>query len=126
MIEREPTTTWAGFSSDGAVPTERTHGRRVLEDAELYWLSSVRPDGRPHVTPLLGIWLQGAMFFCTGADERTAKNLMQNPYCILTTGCNGLGDSIRGGDVHLYRVVPTRILGFGKGGQFSQTRWAFS
>lgn len=171
MIEREPTTTLAGFSSDGAVPTEWTHGRRVLEDAELYWLSSVRPDGRPHVTPLLGIWLEGAMYFCTGADERKAKNLMQNPHCILTTGCNrldgldvtvegdvanvgdaversrvadgyeskygahftapdgtwsGLGDSIRGGDVLLYRVVPTRILGFGKGGQFSQTRWAFS
>ena len=90
MIEREPTTTLAGFSSGGAVPTAWTDGRRVLEDAEVYWLSSVRPDGRPHVTPLLGIWLEGAMYFCTGADERKAKNLTQNPHCIMTTGCNTL------------------------------------
>ena len=56
----------------------------------MYWLSTVRPDGRPHVTPLLGIWLDGALYFCTGPDERKAKNLARNPRCILTTGCNRL------------------------------------
>jgi pyridoxine/pyridoxamine 5'-phosphate oxidase len=30
------------------------------------------------------------MYFCTAADERKAKNLMQNPHCILTSGCNKL------------------------------------
>ncbi|QFG25164.1 pyridoxamine 5'-phosphate oxidase family protein [Actinomadura sp. WMMB 499] len=29
--------------------------RRLLEDAELYWLATVRADGRPHVTPLIGV-----------------------------------------------------------------------
>jgi nitroimidazol reductase NimA-like FMN-containing flavoprotein (pyridoxamine 5'-phosphate oxidase superfamily) len=53
-------------------------------------LSTVRPDGRPHVTPLLGIWLDGALYFCTGANERKAKNLEQNRQCILTTGSNNL------------------------------------
>ena len=56
----------------------------------MYWLSTVRPDGRPHVTPLLGIWQDGALYFCTGPDERKAKNLARNPHCILTTGCNRL------------------------------------
>jgi nitroimidazol reductase NimA-like FMN-containing flavoprotein (pyridoxamine 5'-phosphate oxidase superfamily) len=91
MIEREPVTTLSpGFSSDDAVPTEWANARKGLEDAQLFWLSTVRPDGRPHVTPLLGIWLDGAMYFCTGADERKAKNLAQNQNCILTTGCNTL------------------------------------
>ena len=59
----------------------------------MYWLSTVRPDGRPHVTPLLGIWLDGALYFCTGPDERKAKNLARNPRCILAgrgaTGSTG-------------------------------------
>jgi hypothetical protein len=42
------------------------------------------------VTPLLGVWLDGALYFCTGSNERKAKNLAQNPRCILTTGSNTL------------------------------------
>jgi nitroimidazol reductase NimA-like FMN-containing flavoprotein (pyridoxamine 5'-phosphate oxidase superfamily) len=87
---RQPVTTLAGFSSENAVATTWASGRSVLEDAEVYWVSSVRPDGRPHVTPLLGIWLDGSMYFCTGDGERKAKNLESNPHCILTTGCNNL------------------------------------
>jgi nitroimidazol reductase NimA-like FMN-containing flavoprotein (pyridoxamine 5'-phosphate oxidase superfamily) len=91
MVEREPVTTLhRGFSSDDAVATEWAQGRRDLEEAELYWVSTVRPDGRPHVTPLIGIWLDGALYFCTGAHERKAKNLGENPRCILTTGSNTL------------------------------------
>jgi len=72
------------------VATKWAQERGDLEEAELYWLSTVRPDGRPHVTPLLGIWLDGALYFCTGSDERKAKNLEQNQRCILTTGSNKL------------------------------------
>lgn len=50
----------ARFSSDGATRTGWAEARRRLEDAEVYWLSTVRPDGRPHVTPLLSVWLDGA------------------------------------------------------------------
>src|ERR1700730_12075295 len=71
----------AGFSSPEATPTDW---------AEVFWLSTVRPDGRPHVTPLLSVWHDHAMYFCTGPDERKAKNLQQNPHCILTTGQNAL------------------------------------
>jgi nitroimidazol reductase NimA-like FMN-containing flavoprotein (pyridoxamine 5'-phosphate oxidase superfamily) len=90
MGEREPVTELSSFSSENARPTAWTRGRRELKEAELYWLSTVRPDGRPHVTPLLGVWLDGALYFCTGPDERKAKNLAQNPGCILTTGRNDL------------------------------------
>jgi general stress protein 26 len=90
MVEQEPVTELCACSSEDAVPTAWTRGRQELEDAELYWLSTVRPDGRPHVTPLLGIWRDGAAYFCTGSDERKAKNLAQNPGCVLTTGRNVL------------------------------------
>lgn len=59
-----------------------------LAAAELYWLSTVRPDGRPHVTPLIGVWQDGALHFATGAQERKALNLAGNPQVVLTTGTN--------------------------------------
>ena len=90
LADQEPVTTLAAFSSEGARPTAWTRGREVLSNAELYWVSTTRPDGRPHLTPLIGVWCDGAMYFCTGPDERKAKNLAQNSHCILTTGCNTL------------------------------------
>lgn len=82
------------FSSDGATPTAWAEARTHLERAEVYWLSTVRPDGRPHVTPLLSVWLDGALYFCTGPTERKAKNLERNAHCILTTGCNALNEGL--------------------------------
>jgi len=172
MPEQEPVTDLnPHFSSEGAVATPWSRGRQELRNAELYWLSTVRPDGRPHVTRLLGAWLDGAMHFCTGESERKAKNLVLNQQCILTTGRNtledgidlvvegaaervtggpelglvadafeakygarvtapdgtwfGLGDAMRAGSALVYRVIPATVFGFGKGNEFSQTRWRF-
>ncbi|MFD9477351.1 MULTISPECIES: pyridoxamine 5'-phosphate oxidase family protein [Streptomyces] len=61
-----------------------------LAAAELYWLTTVRPDARPHVTPLIGVWADGALHFCTGPEERKAKNLRGNAHVVLTTGTNTL------------------------------------
>ncbi len=82
------------FSSEDATASAWAEGRRQLERAEVYWISTVRPDGRPHVTPLLSVWLDRALYFCTGPDERKAKNLAQNPHCVVTTGRNGLGEGL--------------------------------
>jgi general stress protein 26 len=76
------------FSSPDATPTEWSEARGILEAAEIYWLSTVRPDGRPHVTPLVAVWLDGAMYFCTGPEERKARNLEGNSSCVITTGRN--------------------------------------
>jgi general stress protein 26 len=90
MLEHEPYSELSAFSSDDAKPTAWAKARSELQDAQVFWLSTVRPDGRPHVTPLLGIWLDGALHFCTGPSERKAKNLARNPHCVLTTGRNEL------------------------------------
>jgi nitroimidazol reductase NimA-like FMN-containing flavoprotein (pyridoxamine 5'-phosphate oxidase superfamily) len=62
--------------------------RELLVRAELSWLSTVRPDGRPHVTPLPTVWHDGAPHFGTGLTERKARNLAGNQRCVLTTGTN--------------------------------------
>jgi hypothetical protein len=43
------------FSDPNAVATEWDETRRLVETAELFWISTVRADGRPHVTPLVAV-----------------------------------------------------------------------
>jgi general stress protein 26 len=92
---REPITEIDSRFSDpaaNATPWEET--RRVLESAELFWLTTVRADGRPHVTPLVAVWLDSAIHFATGATEQKGRNLQHNPHVILTTGCNTWGSGL--------------------------------
>jgi general stress protein 26 len=86
---KEPTTTLdSRFSDPNAVATDWKETRRILESAQLFWICTVRTDGRPHVTPLVAVWFDGAVHFCTGATEQKAINLISNPHVILLTGCN--------------------------------------
>ena len=79
-----------GFSDPGAAPTPCAVGLEQVAAAETFWLSTVRPDGRPHVTPLIAVWHGDAIWFTTGSDERKAQNLASNPACVLTTGRSDL------------------------------------
>jgi nitroimidazol reductase NimA-like FMN-containing flavoprotein (pyridoxamine 5'-phosphate oxidase superfamily) len=78
----------ARFSEPNAVATDWDQTRRALEDAQQFWIATVRADGRPHVTPLVAVWLDDAIYFATGAGEQKAVNLRANQNVILMTGCN--------------------------------------
>lgn len=76
------------FSDPEAGPTPWSDAAHILEHAELYWLTTVRGDGRPHVTPLIGIAQGEVVHFCTGLREQKARNLEGNSQVALTTGNN--------------------------------------
>ena len=76
------------FSGPGAKATPWAKAREVLETAQLSWVTTVRGDGRPHVTPLVSVWLDDAVHFSTGPAEQKAVNLASNPHVVMTTGCN--------------------------------------
>ena len=78
----------ARFSDPKAVATPWERTRTVIDEAELFWISTVRADGRPHVTPLPAVLQDDVMHFCTGAEEQKGVNLARNPHCTLTTGTN--------------------------------------
>ena len=54
-----------------------------LAEAAHYWLATVRPDGRPHVVPLDGLWRRERWYF--GGVPTTVKhhNLLANPRAAL-------------------------------------------
>jgi general stress protein 26 len=76
------------FGGPDAVATPWADTHRVITEAELFWISTVRADGRPHVTPIPAVWDDAALHFCTGAAEQKAVNVARNPHCLLTTGNN--------------------------------------
>jgi general stress protein 26 len=66
----------------------------ALTAAELYWLTTVRKDGRPHITPLVGAWVDDAFVFCTGPEEQKAQNLNGSTSVAVTTGVNTWDDGL--------------------------------
>lgn len=82
------------FSSEGVTATAWAEAGERLESAEVYWLTTMRPDGRPHVTPLVAVWLDSVLYFCTDRGERKAKNLAGNAHCVIITGCNILAEGL--------------------------------
>jgi hypothetical protein len=106
-----------GDPEASAVPWE--HTQQALATAPLFWVTTVRPDGRPHVTPLVAVWHGGALHFSTGADERKGRNLAANPAVVLTTGTNALhagtdvvleGDAVRVADDDRLRGIAAAFL----------------
>jgi general stress protein 26 len=101
------TTIDARFSEPDTSPTPWEETRAALEAAQLFWVTTVRADGRPHATPLVAVWLDDALHFATGPEEQKAVNLRANSHVTLTTGSNqwdrGLdivceGDAVRVSD----------------------------
>ncbi len=82
------------FSDAESGPTSWPEAAGVLEAAELYWLTTIRTDGRPHVTPLIGVWQDGAVHFCTGPQEQKARNLERHQQVALITGTNSWAQGI--------------------------------
>ena len=78
------------FSEPDAAPPPWAEVAEVLSKSEMFWRSTVRRDGRPHVTPLPAIWLDGTLYFCTGSLEQKTRNLQSSPRCVLTTGTSKL------------------------------------
>jgi nitroimidazol reductase NimA-like FMN-containing flavoprotein (pyridoxamine 5'-phosphate oxidase superfamily) len=82
------------YSDPQASATAWQDAREILATTELAWLTTVRPDGRPHTTPLITVWYDDAVHFCTGPEERKHKNLDANPYVVLAAGPNAYADGL--------------------------------
>jgi hypothetical protein len=69
-----------------AVPGERLPWERVeqwLTAARNYWISTTRPDGRPHAKPVWGVWLDDAVLWGTSPESVTGRNLAANPDLVI-------------------------------------------
>jgi hypothetical protein len=70
-------------SSKGLLPWSWSEQR--LKKSHNYWITTVKPDGSPHTMVVWGLWQDGRFLFSTGSKSRKARNLEQNPKCVV---CN--------------------------------------
>ena len=89
---KEPTASRPYWPDALQIPTDTTSGLKAwswalerLERSHNYWITTARPDGRPHLMLVWGVWMEDALWFTTGSRTRKAKNLIAHPYCVLGT-----------------------------------------
>ncbi len=63
------------------IPWERVD--KLLSKARNYWISTTRPDGRPHAVPVWGLWKEGAFYFGTGERSQKERNIRNNPWMVV-------------------------------------------
>jgi nitroimidazol reductase NimA-like FMN-containing flavoprotein (pyridoxamine 5'-phosphate oxidase superfamily) len=73
----EPMVLPVGYGQPSGRTLSWTDVSNRLADAPRYWLATVRPDGRPHVVPTDGLWVDGALWF-GGGDTVHLRNLARN------------------------------------------------
>ena len=70
---------------DATIPTTWAKARGYLQESTAtYWLATVRPNGPPHVMPVLAVWVDGRLFFSAGERTRKARNLAHDSRCVVT------------------------------------------
>ena len=56
-----------------------------LSGSRNYFVSTVRPDGAPHTSIVWAVWIEGALYFSTGARSRKARNIAHEPRVTVAT-----------------------------------------
>jgi hypothetical protein len=162
MMREEPTASRPHMPGYGIAPAGQGRGvlpwgwaTERLAVARNYWVGTTRPDGRPHLMPVWGVWLADRFYFSSGAGSRKARNLAAQAAC--TVGLELEGDAviiegmavlvtdaadraralvaygakyawdITGFAEPLYMVVPRVVFGFpGDAFTTGSTRWTFA
>jgi nitroimidazol reductase NimA-like FMN-containing flavoprotein (pyridoxamine 5'-phosphate oxidase superfamily) len=74
---------------DYGIPTSKEgmlewgHVRERMEEARNFWVGTVDADGRPHATPVWGVWLDGALYFDGSPETRRGRNIAANPAVVV-------------------------------------------
>ena len=87
------------ISDNDASPMPWTKGSERLAGGSTYWLATVRPDGRPHLMPVLGVWVDGVLHFSAGPDTQKARNIAANPQVSVSTEGDGSDVVVEGAAV---------------------------
>lgn len=74
------------YSDEKADAVPWTDAEARLAAAEVAWIVTVRPDGRPHATPMVPVVHDRKVYFHTGSAEVKYANLQANPHVLVLAG----------------------------------------
>ena len=78
-----PASYGVGAPKYGFDPIEWAWVSERLTAARSYWIAATRADGSPHVSPVWGVWTDGAFHFFTDPDSLKARCLRRDPRAIV-------------------------------------------
>jgi hypothetical protein len=74
----------AGYGAETATTyLEWSEVTRSLSDSLHYWIGTTRPDGRPHVVPRWGVWIDDRFWYDGSPETRHVRNLVTEERCTL-------------------------------------------
>src|SRR5436305_12648196 len=86
MADNTPTSDRPSFQASYGVDRDARdemltwdEARRRLAESRNYWVCTTRSDGRPHVAPVWGLWMDEAFYFSTDASSVKGRNLAARP-----------------------------------------------
>lgn len=74
------------YSDEKATAVPWSDAEARLAAAEVAWVVTVRPDGRPHATPMVPVVHDRKVYFHTGNTEVKYANLRANPHVLVLAG----------------------------------------
>src|SRR6187549_3039852 len=89
--ERAPEHTQSLLGEAGTTSWEMARERLANpEQPRTYWLATTRPDGRPHLMPVIAFWIDDAMHIVAGEGTQKARNIAVDGRCVIATGSTTL------------------------------------
>jgi Pyridoxamine 5'-phosphate oxidase len=102
VMPRKGKGTGATNEAGNSTPLDWSAAQGRFRKGGWFWLSTVMPDGRPHVMPCFAAWADGSFFVASKSTTRKSRNLDAGGHCVLTTDA---------GDAHLIvEGVAKRVL----------------
>ena len=100
MADRTPTDV-TNLDGYGAAPLSWSRAHDLLTAGPFgpevpFFLTTIRPDGRPHTVGIGAAWFDGDLYFTSGLGARKARNLAANPVCTIVTRLPGLDLTLEG------------------------------
>jgi len=84
----------------GSAPLEWSRARALLSDTKgpevTHFLSTVGPDGRPHIAGIGALWFDGDLYVVSGERTRKSKNIAANPACAVAVRLPGMDVTLEG------------------------------
>ncbi len=84
MTEHVDATVIATDAPPGTEPLSWKEVRRRFNSERWYWVATTGIDGRPHVRPVLAVWLGEKAYSTTSPRAQKGRNLEHRPECSLT------------------------------------------
>src|SRR5262245_17921694 len=84
----------------GSAPLEWSRAKALLSDTKgpevTHFLSTVEPDGRPHIAGVGALWFDGDLYVVSGERTRKSKNIAANPACAIAVRLPGMDVTLEG------------------------------